>query len=106
MNIVCSIQDRVRALLEAEIASCGLPGDLDLQRLVVEPPREAAPGDLSTHAAMVYAKEAKAAGSNSRALAQKLVVGLKRESDSRAPRSPAPAAMSRFAMAKQHSPKS
>ena len=81
MNIFASLHARVRALLEAEIASGALPGDLDLQRFVVEPPRDAAHGDMSTNAAMVYAKEAKAAGSNSRALAQKLVEGLLRESD-------------------------
>ena len=91
MNIFASLQDRVRALLEAEIASGALPGDLDLQRFVVEPPREASHGDMSTNAAMVYAKEAKAAGSNSRALAQKLVAGLCARAMWRLPRSPAPA---------------
>ena len=39
--------------------------------LRVEPPRDAAHGDLSTNAAMVYAREAKAAGSNPRALAER-----------------------------------
>jgi len=58
-----------------------LPRDLDLGRFVVEPPREAAHGDLSTNAAMVYAREAKQAGSNSRALAERLVADLSQEPD-------------------------
>ena len=37
----------------------GPPG-IDLSRVVVEPPRDAAHGDLATNAAMVLAKEAKA----------------------------------------------
>ncbi len=81
MNIFASLQARIHALLEAEIASGGLPAGLDLTRFVVEPPREAAHGDVSTNAAMVYAKETKAQGSNPRALAQKLVAGLEREPD-------------------------
>ena len=36
-------------------------------------------GDLSTNAAMVYAREAKAAGSNPRALAEALAADLERE---------------------------
>ncbi len=81
MNIFASLQARIHALIEAQIASGGLPAGLDLTRFVVEPPREAAHGDVSTNAAMVYAKEAKAQGSNPRALAQKLVAGLEREPD-------------------------
>ena len=69
MNIFDDFQARVGALLEAVIAAGRLPEGLDLKRFVVEPPREAAHGDLSTNAAMVYAREAKAAGSNARALA-------------------------------------
>jgi len=81
MNIYASLQTRIHALLEAEIAAGALPAGLDLSRFVVEPPRDASHGDLSTNAAMVYAKEAKAAGSHPRALAEKLVAGLLRESD-------------------------
>ena len=91
MNIFASLHARVRALLEAEIASGALPGNLDLQRFVVEPPRDAAHGDMSTNAAMVYAKEAKAAGSNSRALAKNSSRGFYARASRRARRSPAPA---------------
>ena len=68
MNIFADFQARIASLLERRIAAGDLPRDLDLGRFVVEPPREATHGDLSTNAAMVYAKEAKEAGSNPRAL--------------------------------------
>jgi arginyl-tRNA synthetase len=81
MNIFADFQRRVTALLEAIVASGRLPRDLDLSRFTVEPPREAAHGDLATNAAMVYAKEAKAAGSNPRALATEIAAGLAEQDD-------------------------
>ena len=69
MNIFADFQSRIASLLERRMAAGELPRDLDLGRFVVEPPREATHGDLSTNAAMVYAREAKQAGSNPRALA-------------------------------------
>ena len=48
------------------------PG-LDLSRVVVEPPRDAAHGDLSTNAAMVIAKPAR---TNPRQLADLIVADL------------------------------
>src|SRR6204780_2380400 len=81
MNIFADFQSRIASLLEKRIAAGELPRDLDLSRFVVEPPREAAHGDLSTNAAMVYAREAKLAGSNPRALAATLVADLEREPD-------------------------
>ncbi len=56
MNIFEDFQARVGALLASIVASGRLPEGLDLGRFVVEPPREAAHGDLSTNAAMVYAR--------------------------------------------------
>jgi arginyl-tRNA synthetase len=79
MNIFADFQARVGALLEKRIAAGALPHGIDLDRFVVEPPRDATHGDLSTNAAMVYAREAKAAGSNARALAQDLAEALARE---------------------------
>ena len=76
MNIFAEFQGRVAALLERRIATGALPPGLDLQRFVVEPPRDASHGDLSTNAAMVYAKEAKASGSSARALAVELAAEL------------------------------
>jgi arginyl-tRNA synthetase len=81
MNLFADFQSRIASLLEKRIAAGELPGDLDLTRFVVEPPREAAHGDLSTNAAMVYAREAKQAGSNPRALAVGLAEDLAREPD-------------------------
>ncbi len=77
MNLFADFEARVATLLQARIAAGALPQDLDLHRFVVEPPRDATHGDLSTNAAMVYAKEAKAAGSNPRALAESLAEGLR-----------------------------
>jgi arginyl-tRNA synthetase len=81
MNVFAEFQSRIAGLLKKRIADGELPRDLDLVRFVVEPPREAAHGDLSTNAAMVYAREAKQAGSNSRALAASLAADLMREPD-------------------------
>jgi len=81
MNIFVDFQRRIATLLKGAVAAGGLPDTIDLERFVVEPPREAAHGDLSTNAAMVYAKEAKAAGSNSRVLATEIAAGLAEEED-------------------------
>ncbi len=81
MNVFADFQSRIAASIEKRIAAGELPRDLDLSRFVVEPPREAAHGDLSTNAAMVYAGEAKEAGSSPRALAWSLAADLEREPD-------------------------
>jgi len=81
MNIFADFHRRVAALLEGVVAAGGLPKSIDLARFVVEPPREASHGDLSTNAAMVYAREAKAAGSNARALAVEIAAGLAEQED-------------------------
>ena len=79
MNIFAQFQTRIASWLEARIAAGALPAGLDLGRFVVEPPRESAHGDLSTNVAMVYAREAKAAGLNPRALADQLAEALRAE---------------------------
>jgi arginyl-tRNA synthetase len=76
MNIFVDFQQRVATLLTEIVKAGHLPEALDLARFVVEPPRDPSHGDLSTNAAMVYAKEAKAAGSNARALAVEIAAGL------------------------------
>jgi len=81
MNVFADFQARVVGLIEKRIAAGALPEGLDLNRFVVEPPRDSAHGDLSTNAAMVYAKEAKAAGSTARALAERLAADLASEPD-------------------------
>jgi arginyl-tRNA synthetase len=81
MNVFADFQSRIARLIENRIAGGELPRGLDLGRFVVEPPREAVHGDLSTNAAMVYAREAKEAGSSPRALAASLAADLAREPD-------------------------
>jgi arginyl-tRNA synthetase len=81
MNIFADFQRRIARLLEGVVAAGGLPETIDLTRFVVEPPREAAHGHLSTNAAMVYAREAKAAGSSPRALAIEIAAGLAEQED-------------------------
>ena len=59
MNLFAIFADHLRAAV-GELASAGvLPAGLDVSRVVVEPPREASHGDLSTNAAMVLSKEAR-----------------------------------------------
>ncbi len=81
MNVFADFQSRVAAMLEKRVAAGELPRALNLGRFIVEPPRDAAHGDLSTNAAMVYARETKAAGSSPRALAEALAAELAREPD-------------------------
>ena len=81
MNIFADFQQRIAALLAGAVEAGNLPKTLDLTRFVVEPPRDSTHGDLSTNAAMVYAKEAKAAGSNPRALAVAIAAGLAEYAD-------------------------
>jgi arginyl-tRNA synthetase len=79
MNVFADFQARVAALIQRRIGAGELHSDLDLGRFVVEPPRDAAHGDLSTNAAMVYAREIKSAGSSPRAFAEALSADLARE---------------------------
>jgi arginyl-tRNA synthetase len=59
MNIFAIFEDRIRGVLE-ELRSDGiLPSDSKLDGFVVEPPREAAHGDIATNAAMLLAKQAR-----------------------------------------------
>jgi arginyl-tRNA synthetase len=57
-NLFADVLDRVHSANEALIADGILPGGIDQSRVVVEPPRDAAHGDMATNAAMVLAKEA------------------------------------------------
>src|SRR5689334_25323959 len=57
-NIFNEVLDRVRAV-NARLAAAGmLPAGIDQSRIVVEPPRDLAHGDMATNAAMVLAKDA------------------------------------------------
>ena len=81
MNIFADFEARIARMIERRVEAGELPRDLDLARFVVEPPRDPAHGDLSTNAAMVYAREAKAVGSSPRALAGRLADDLARQPD-------------------------
>src|SRR5262245_8570099 len=57
-NIFATILDKVRSANNALAAAGVLPAGIDQSRVVVEPPRDAAHGDMATNAAMVLAKDA------------------------------------------------
>ena len=61
MNIFKHYEAVVRAVLADLTAAGELPAGLDAGKLTVEPPRDAAHGDLSTNAAMVLGKQARMA---------------------------------------------
>jgi arginyl-tRNA synthetase len=72
-NIFAAVLDKVRAANDALIAEGVLPAGIDQSRVVVEPPREAAHGDMATNAAMVLAKDA---GRKPRELAEAIAARL------------------------------
>ena len=73
MTLYTRFADHLNAVLDALVASGDMPAGLDRRALTVEPPRDASHGDLATNAAMVLAKPA---GTNPRALAEKIAAGL------------------------------
>jgi arginyl-tRNA synthetase len=73
MNLFNDIRALVIGSLEAMVADGALPAGLDFTAVAVEPPRDAAHGDMATNAAMVLAKPA---GMPPRAIAEALAVRL------------------------------
>ncbi|WP_424179677.1 arginine--tRNA ligase [Yoonia sp. TsM2_T14_4] len=73
MNLFADVRGRVLACLDQMVADGALPQGLALDAVAVEPPRDAAHGDMATNAAMVLAKPA---GLNPRAIADALAVKL------------------------------
>ena len=73
-NIFAAILDKVRAANDALVADGVLPAGIDQSRIVGEPPRESAHGDMATNAAMVLAKDA---GAKPRALAEAIAAKLR-----------------------------
>ncbi len=78
MNIFAIFEDRIRGVLEELRAEGVLPDDAKTNGFAVEPPREAAHGDVATNAAMVLAK---AARHNPKELAVRIVEKLARSAD-------------------------
>ena len=72
MNIFHAFAAELQAVLASLPQTASLPAEV-LARVTVEPPRDASHGDLSTNAAMVLAKEAKA---NPRVLAEAITGAL------------------------------
>jgi len=58
-HLFADVLARVRGICAALSAEGVLPEGIDLARVVVEPPKDAAHGDMATNAAMVLAKDAK-----------------------------------------------
>jgi arginyl-tRNA synthetase len=59
-HLFANVLARVHAVCGVLAVEGGWPAGIDLSRVVVEPPRDAAHGDMATNAAMVLAKEARA----------------------------------------------
>ncbi len=78
MNIFADFNERIKKVVEGLGIERKDGGLLDLDRITVEPPRDASHGDLATNAAMVLAKPA---GENPRALAEKIAAELIRDAD-------------------------
>ena len=75
-NIYVVVLERVLAACSALAGKGALPAGLDHSRVVVEPPRDPAHGDMATNAAMVLAKDA---GAKPRALAEAIVAILRND---------------------------
>src|SRR5499427_3616511 len=73
-NIFAAVLDKVRAATDALAADGMLPAGIDQSRIVIEPPRESAHGDMATNAAMVLAKDA---GTKPRPLAEAIAAKLR-----------------------------
>jgi arginyl-tRNA synthetase len=80
MNIFDTFHARIASILDGMTADGRLP-ELDLSRFVVEPPKDAALGDLASNAAMVFAKEAKAHFASPRVLATEICYQLAQSED-------------------------
>lgn len=78
MNLFHFFRDHVLNAVAQLQTEQNWPTDLDTSKVVVEPPKEASHGDLSTNAAMVLAK---AVGLNPRALAELLTEKIKNHTD-------------------------
>ncbi len=73
-HLFADVLTRVHAVCNLLAAEGALPPGTDLTRIVVEPPRDFAHGDMATNAAMVLAKDA---GAKPRELADKIAEKLR-----------------------------
>lgn len=75
MTLYARFAAHLDTALDALVAAGDLPAGLERRAVTVEPPRDASHGDLATNAAMVLAKPA---GTNPRALAEKIGAELEK----------------------------
>jgi arginyl-tRNA synthetase len=73
-HLFANLLERVHAVCRALAADAGWSSTVDLSRVVVEPPRDAAHGDMATNAAMVLARDA---GAKPRDLAEQIASKLR-----------------------------
>ncbi len=73
MTLFAEIRETVLSAIDALVADGALPGGLDTSAITVDPPRDAAHGDMATNAAMVLAKPA---GQAPRAISEALAARL------------------------------
>jgi arginyl-tRNA synthetase len=73
-HLFADVLARVLAACGGLAAEGGWPAGIDLSRVVVEPPRDAAHGDMATNAAMVLAKDAR---TKPRDLAERIAAKLR-----------------------------
>jgi len=78
MNVFTLFAEHVRSAVEALGGAGAFPRPPDLERIVVEPPRDPAHGDLATNAAMALAKDA---GMKPRDLAERLAAELRKRAE-------------------------
>ena len=81
MNIFADFHARIALIIDDLAAAGRLPAGLVVSRFVVEPPRDAAHGDLATNAAMVFAREARPHFASPRALADEIARALASDPD-------------------------
>lgn len=78
MNVFKDFENRIKLAVQALDAVKEKNGEVNLERLAVEPPRDPAHGDISTNAAMVLAKPL---GMNPRALAELIAAQFAGDTD-------------------------
>ena len=59
MNIFRQVHGQIAQVVRGLAERGRLPGDLDVSRIAVEPPRDPAHGDIASNAAMVLASAAR-----------------------------------------------
>ncbi|WP_299862997.1 arginine--tRNA ligase [uncultured Hoeflea sp.] len=78
MNVFKDFEDRIKQAVQATDIAKEKSGELNFERLAVEPPRDPAHGDISTNAAMVLAKPL---GTNPRVLAEQIAAQFEGDPD-------------------------